>query len=225
MSTKRQVIDSLRNKLRERNADTTYTNQFLFQTLMEHAKWLIKREVNAGKIYRNVNFFQTLLCQDVVETSTIDPCCPIKTNCKIYRTKKPLPDTWMDEGGPIIRTVSSVDNSTTFTIITSTDWSNKKEDPYEKMAKVKYAFFANGYLWFPEHNPHKINIDAFFMDDVTDKNDCSDDKPCINFLDTRFLIPEWVEAEMMAKAIELLAGVTARLQEDQQIDKNPNRKN
>lgn len=225
MSTNRQVIDSLRNKLRERNADTTYSNQFLYQTLLEHAKWLIRREINAGKIYRNVNFFQTLLCQDVVETTVVDPCCPIKTNCKIYRTKNLVPDTWMDESGPILRTISSVDNSTSFFYVSSTNWTNRKNDPYDKMAKNKYVFFANGYLWFPEHNPHKINIDGFFTEDVADKNDCSDKKPCLRFLDSRFFIPEWIEAEMMAKAVELLVGVSKKLPEDEQIDKNTNRKN
>lgn len=225
MSTNRQVIDSLRNKLRERNADSSYSNQFLYQTLLEHAKWLIRREINGGRIYRNVNFFQTLLCQDVIETTVIDPCCPIKTNCKIYRTKNPVPDTWMDESGPVIRNITSVDNSTSFFYITASNWSNRKEDPYNGLAKNKYTFFANGYLWFPEHNPHKINIDAFFSNDISDKHDCSDKKPCLRFLDSRFFIPEWIEAEMMAKAVELLAGVSKKLPEDEQIDKNVNRKN
>lgn len=225
MSTVRQLIGSLREKLRERNADTDYTNQFLFQTLNEHTKWLIRREINGGKIYRNVSFFQTLQCQDVVETSIIDACCPIKTDCTIYRTKDLLPETWMDEYGPVIRTISSMDNSTSFFYITSTNWQNRKNDPYDKLANNKYTFFANGYLWFPEHNPHKINIDAFFTEDITDKNDCSEKKPCLKFLDTRFLIPEWIEAEMMAKAIELLVGVSKKLPEDEQIDKNSTRKN
>lgn len=45
------------------------------------------------------------------------------------------------------------------------------------------------------------------------------------FSDSRFFIPEWIEAEMMAKAVELLVGVSKKLPEDQQIDKNVNRKN
>ena len=224
MSTKRQVIESLRNKLRERNADSNYSNKFLYNSLMEHAKWLIKREISAGRIYRNVSFFQTLMCQDVIETSIIDPCCPIKTNCKIYRTKNPIPETWIDESGPIIRDITSIDYSTSFDLVSFSTWSNKKNDPYDRKAKATYAFYANGYIWFPEHNPHKINITAFFTDDVSDKNDCSEKKECTRYLDTKFLIPDWIEAEMYAKAVELLAGVSKRMQEDEQIDKNPTRK-
>lgn len=225
--TKRQAIDSLRNKLRERNADSNYTNQFLYQTLLEQAKWLIKREISAGRIWRNVSFFQTLACLDVIETSIIDPCCPIKTNCKIYRTERKIPELWQDDNGPLIKTISSIDNSTSFFYTTPTTWQNKKNDPYNRKSGEKYVFFADGYLWFPEHNPHKANIYGLFTDDVstieTSCNPCKD-KPCTRYLDTRFMFPEWVEAEMMAKAVELLAGVSKRLPEDEQIDKNPTRK-
>lgn len=223
MSTKRQVIDSLRNKLRERNADSNYSNQFLYQTLLEQAKWLIKREINSGRIYKNVAFFQTLFCQDVIETSLIDPCCPIKTNCKIYRTKCKLPDFWIDEDGPIIKSVTSIDGSTYFEMTTPTTWQSKKIDPYQKKSKQMYAFYSEGYIWFPENNPHKINILGFWTDDVSDRNGCVDN-PCVRYLDTQFMIPDWLEAEMMAKAVELLAGVSKRLPEDEEVNKNPTRR-
>lgn len=224
MSTKRQVIDSLRNKLRERNADSNYSNQFLYQTLIEQAKWLIKREINSGRIYKNVAFFQMLQCQNVIETSLVDPCCPVKTNCKIYRTECKLPDFWIDEDGPILKNVTSVDGSTSFEMTTPTTWEDIKIDPYQKKSKQKYAFYSDGYIWFPEHNPHKINILGFWTDDISDRNGCTEDKPCLRYLDTRFLIPDWLEAEMIAKALELLAGVSKRLPEDEQIDKNPTRR-
>jgi hypothetical protein len=224
MSTKRQLIDSLRNKLRERNADSNYSNQFLYQTLMENAKWLIKREINKGTIYKSVTFFQTLFCQDVIETSTIDPCCPIKNNCKIYRTKCKLPDFWTDQDGPVIKNVSSVDGSTYFEMTTPTTWVSIKIDPYQKKSKQMYTFYNEGYLWFPEHNPHKINILGFWTDDVSDRNGCAENEPCVRFLDTKFSLPDWLEGELMAKAVEILAGVSKRLPEDEQIDKNPTRR-
>ena len=223
MSTKRQVIDSLRNKLRERNADSNYTNQFLYQTLLEQAKWLIQREINSGRIYKSTSLFQPLLCQNVIETSPIDPCCPVKTNCKIYRTECKMPDFWSDEDGPIIKTITSIDNSTSWDITTPTTWASIKVDPYQKKSKQMYAFFSDGYFWFPEQNPHKVNILGFWMDDVSNRNGCAENK-CVRYLDTKFTIPDRLEAEMMAKAVELLAGVSKRLQEDEEINKNSTRK-
>ena len=57
----------------------------------------------------------------------------------------------------------------------------------------------------------------------TSCNPCKD-RPCTRYLDTRFMFPEWVEAEMFNKALELLVGVSKKLPEDNQIDKNPTRK-
>lgn len=222
--TKRQAIDSFRNKLRERNADSNYSNQFLYTTLMEHARWLIKREISAGRIYRNTFFFQPLKCQKVIEVSTIDPCCPIKTNCKIYRTECKIPEIWIDNGGPIIKSVLSVDNSTDFSLTSPSSWQNKKNDPYQKKSKQMYAFYSDGYIWFPEHNPHLVNIVGFWTDDVSQLNGCGE-KECVRFLDTKLMVPDWLEAEMFGKALEQLAGISKRLPEDEQIDKNSTRKN
>lgn len=229
MTTKRQVIESFRNKLLERNADSNYTNQFLYNVLMEHAKWLIKREVSAGRVYSNNALFQTLHCVKVIETSTIEECCPVKTNCKIYRTEHKLPEMWIDNAGPVVRTITSVDATTMFIVTSPTIWQSKRTDPYQAMSKAMYAFFADGYFWFPDHNPHLVNINGYYVDDLTlldvTCDDCEKTKDCIRFLDTEFMVPGWVHAEMFAKALEQIAGITKRLQEDEQIDKNPNRKN
>lgn len=222
--TKRQAIDSLRNKLRERNADSNYSNKFLYLSLLEHAKWLIKREISTGRIYKNTFFFQPLKCQRVIEVPAIDPCCPVKTNCKIYRTECKIPDIWIDNDGPIIKGIFSADQSTEFWRTTPTTWMNKKDDPYQKKSKQKYSFYSDGYFWFPENNPHRVNILGFWVDDVDQLNGCSEEKECVRYLDTKFMIPDWLEAEMFAKALEQLAGISKRLPEDEQIDKNPTRR-
>lgn len=222
--TKRQAIDSFRNKLRERNADSNYSNQFLYMTLMEQAKWLIKRDIVAGRIYKNTFLFKPLKCQRVIETSPIDDCCPVKTNCKIYRTECKIPEIWIDNHGPIIKGVYSVDNSTEFFRTTPTTWLNKVNDPYQKKSKELYTFFSDGYLWFPEVNPRMINILGFWTDDVSYLDGCQKNE-CVSYLDTNFMVPDWLQAEMFAKALEQLAGISKRLPEDEQIDKNSTRKN
>jgi hypothetical protein len=225
MSTKRQVIESLRKKLQEAGSDSTFSNQFLYNSLMEQAQWLIRRETMSGKIYTNNSFFQTLGCQEVVEQGATDCCCPVKTHCKVYRLKDPLPELWLDDKGPVIRMVTSVDGTTEFVMTTPGTWQNKRHDPYQKMIDTKYVFFHDNYLWFPEHNPHRVNIDGFYTHDISDKSLCREKKgDCIRFLDTSFQVPEWLHAEMLAKTIQLLT-MSKQIPEDQQPDKNPNRKN
>lgn len=230
MSTKRTIINSFRDKLRETSADSDYSNQFLYQSLLEQAKWLIKREIAAGRIYINNSLFQVLKCQPVIETSTIDPCCPVKTNCKIYRTKNKLPEMWIDNDGPVIRSVTSVDYTTDFYVTNPITWQAKRNDPYQKMIDAKYVFFAENYLWFPEHNPNFVNITGYYTDDISEVSvdacnpECTPSKECVRFLDTKFQMPDWLEAEMMSKALMQMAGVTRRFQEDEDINKNSTRR-
>ena len=224
------MIESFRLRLKEQNADSNYTNQFLYDILMGHAKWLIKREISAGRIYRNNSLFQVLTCEDVILVPAIDPCCTIKTNCVLYRTKNELPEAWIDNDGPVIKSVTSVDGSTDFLVVSPSDWQNKKNDPYQQMSKQKYAFVLNNYIFFPIHNPHKVNITGYFIDDLelNEPDDCADCQKtaadCITFLDTKFMLPDWLEEEMFAKAMQSLAPLK-QFPEDAQIDKNPNRKN
>lgn len=227
--TKRKAIESFRKSLQEQNADSNYTNQYLYDKLLTHTKWLIKREISAGRIYKNNSFFQTWKCQEIVEESTIDSCCPIKTNCRIYRTKYKIPEAWIDNNGPVLRNPTSVDRSTEFFIIGAQDWLAKKNNPYTKMGKTKYAFVADNYIFFPLDNPGRIHVPGFYTDDLAlidnPCDSCDDEKKdCIKFLDTKFMIPDWLEAEMFSKAIQELS-FTKQLMEDTQIDKNPNRKN
>ena len=56
--TKRQAIDLFRQKVREQDADSTYSNSMLYRSLEEQAKWLIRRDVS--KIFRNDDLFQIL---------------------------------------------------------------------------------------------------------------------------------------------------------------------
>lgn len=230
LSTKRQIISDFRKMLQEQSADSTYSNQFLYNALMNQGKWLVKREISAGRIYRNNSLFQTLGCVPIVETSTVDPCCPVKTNCKIYRTKNKLPETWIDSNGPVIRSITSVDGTTDFFYTDPITWQSKRNNPYYKMMDNKYVFPADGYLWFPEHNPHFINVIGYFTDDVslieTDActPKCDDKKECTRFLDTNFMVPDWLHAEMFTKAFQLMLP-TKQTVEDVQIDKNTNKKN
>lgn len=223
MSTKRQLIESLREKLKERNADSKYTNQFLYNVLNEQAKWLIKRTIDKGELWLDQSRFQILSCIETIETSIIDPCCPIKTNCKIYRSKNLLPEIWNNYTGPLIRRVMSIDYSTDFILVSPIQWEAKKKDPYNTMSTQKYAFFANGYLWFPVDNPHVAAAEAFYKEDVNTLSTC-EKKDCTKYLDNQFMIPESLEAEMFAKALQQLVPLK-NIIPDEQIDKNTNRKN
>lgn len=227
MKTKRAHIEAFRMMMKERNADSRYTNQQLYNILFDQAKWLIKREINGGSIYKNPYFFSLLSCWDVIEGLDSDTCCSIKPRVKLYRTKNKIPETWLDKNGPVILSVTSIDDSTDFRITTPKGMLSTINDPYKSKTNNKYTFFENGYLWFTV-NPNKVNIRLYSVDDIRlSKVKCEDceneENKCIRFLDTDMMIPDWIEAEMYSKALQLLYPLK-QFPEDEQIDKNTNRK-
>ncbi len=224
--TNREMISKLRKRIQEKDADSTFTNKFLYSSLKEHAKWLIKREISAGRIYRSTDLFQTRPCMPVVKASKVSDCCPIKTKCVVFRTRYKLDDVWKDEYGPIITRVTSIDGSTEYMILSARDYNNKKESPYFKYDKALYAFYDNDYIWFENKAPKKINITFFPQDDIEGKYGCEPDccdGNCDTFLDKKFMAPDWIEAELMDKLVNQLLGGTKRVPEDTSIDKNTNR--
>lgn len=222
--TKRSIINTLRQEIKELSSDTFYSNKFLYTVLIKHAMWIVKREIRSGKVYKNMSLFKSLKCIKVVESSIIDPSCPIQLECNIWRTDKRLPETWQDDYGPVIKYAMSIDDSTRFHLISKEEWINKRNSPYAKWDKTKYCIFSDGYLWFPVHNPRLINVYGYWIDGAEFHSECGDGKKCNRYLDSEFSVPDWTIAEITSKALEQLAKVTKALPNDEQIDKNETRK-
>ena len=148
MSTNREMIAKIRKSIQEKDADSTFTNKFLYSKLKEHAKWLIRREISAGKIYRSKSLFQSATCIPVVRANKISDCCPIKTDCIVFKTCDKIDELWEDDYGPIISTITSIDGSTRFILLSALNYQIKKDNPYSKWGKEKYAFYADNRIWW-----------------------------------------------------------------------------
>ncbi len=220
--TNREAISLVRKGINESNADSTYTNKFIYSKLKEQAKWLIPRDAKNGKIFRGTSIFQTARCIPIISVSA-DKCCSAITCCEIHRTRNKIDDIWEDASGPIVKSIFSIDGTTSFVFITASDWQRKLDNPYNKKNDEIYVFYDEGYFWFPDRAPKKVNIQGFFIEDITNKYGCEKRiKTCVRFLDKRFSLPEYLAAEAIAKVIQSLASITKRIPEDDQIDKNPN---
>lgn len=227
--TNREVISLVRKKIQEEDADSSYYNSFIYSVLLTHAEWIIKREDSSNRIFKSNDLFKTLGCIQIIPLPVSDKCCPITTCCKIYRTKSKLPDIWNGSSGPIIKLVSSIDYSTQFDLTTSLDFNLNRNNPYLKNSKNSYSLYAEGYLYFTE-NPKRVNVQAFFKEDISKLNECDkyknikklEDK-CKGFLDEEFLVPRWTIAEIVSKTVEEILGQPKRVPTDEEINKNEQR--
>lgn len=170
--------------------------------------------------------FQTWKCVEVIPVPTIEECCGIKSNCTIQRTKDKLPYMLVASWGPIIRTVSSLDGFTELTPITPPEWNRRQEDTNSKWDKSIYYYWDNGYLYFPNLEWKKLKVDALFEEDIDKYNHCCDEvDPCKTMLDNKFRIPKELLAVCVDNVNKEIRGYAEPIPDDNQMDKNPTRKN
>lgn len=216
--TIREAIHRVKRLFREINSDSRLSDRTVYSLLSNHSKWLIYRESEKFKLLKLDKLFQPLNCIDVIEAPLIDPCCGIRNQCTIFRTKDKLPDMFEDSYGGIIRSVTAIDNQTSLTLIKPSEWERKQKNPWiNKDKKNSFYFYSDGHLYFPNGSWKKVNISAIFKDDISEIdncNKCSDLLPkCKRYLDKSFIIPEYLESQMFDLVLKDLSNTYTRIPE------------
>jgi len=228
----REAIHRTKRLFREINADSRLSDRTVFSLLENHAKWLIYRESEKLKLPKMDEIFQPYKCVEIIEAPLIDPCCGIKSLCTVYRTKDKIPDLYEDSMGVIIKSVTTIDDQTSLFVIKASEWERKANNPWlQKNKRNKFVFYSDGYLYFPEGSWKKVNIVGLFKRDISyiDLCDncltCNDEtKECVRFLDRKFIIPEYLEAQMYDAVLKDLSNTYKRLPEkSNEINKNDNK--
>ena len=159
--TIREAIHRVKRLFREINSDSRLSDRTVYSLLSNHSKWLIYRESEKFTLLKLDKLFQPLNCIDVIEAPLIDPCCGIRNQCTIFRTKDKLPDMFEDSYGGIIRSVTAIDNQTSLTLIKPSEWERKQKNPWiNKDKKNSFYFYSDGHLYFPNGFWKKVNLSS-----------------------------------------------------------------
>ena len=106
------VISRLRNQIKGNKQDAFLTDRMIYSFVLKHAKWLMKREDSKNKLMAFSGVIQTMDYVELIEIDKVEACCTgVSSDCKIKRTKDKLPVFLQGYYGPLIRTISSIDNS------------------------------------------------------------------------------------------------------------------
>lgn len=225
----REAIHKFKRMFREINADSRLTDRTVYSLLRNHLKWLIYRESDKLKLLKKDDVFQSLKCVKIVEAPAVDPCCGIKNFCTVYRTKEKIPALYEDSAGVILKAVKTVDGSKSLTPIKPSEWERKQDNPWLNLNKKnQFYFYNNGYLYFPNGSWKMVEVVGLFEEDISSLSLCDDPATCgdettncIRFLDKKFIVPEYLEAQMYDAAIKDLTNTYKRFPEkSNDIDKN-----
>jgi hypothetical protein len=193
MTTIGESISRVRNVIKGVKEDAFLTDRFIYSLIIKYASVLVRRQDNENKIMRIQSLFEVLPCVDLVEVSKIDACCAgIKTNCKIMRTKEPIPEPMEGAEGPLIRSVSSLDGSIVLNNTNPSTYTYMTGQPTFKYNKTKYYWYLEGHLYFPNIPWDGVKVDGIFTESTRIFH-C--EEPCTPRQDDRLSIPDFLFAE------------------------------
>jgi hypothetical protein len=202
MTTIGEATSRLRNLLKSVKQDAFVTDRFLYSLLMKHGKLLIRRQDGLNRIMKFNSIFQVLNYVELVEVDSAESKCHcITSGCTIKRTKYKLPETIDGYYGPLIRSVTSLDISETLTPTFPTSYEQMIKQKNFKYNKKLYYWYMDGYLYFPNMPWDAVRIEGVFEGDISSYN-CEVKDDCNYVQNRRFVIPEYLHAEMEQNALK-----------------------
>lgn len=218
MNTIEDTVSRVRNIIKGVKTDAFLTDRFLYSITLKYAKMVIRRQDNENKIKNIRGLFETLPCMYLEETSKIEACCAeITTNCTIMRTKDKLPAIMEGTNGPLIRGVSTVDNSIYFDPTTPQIFISIANSTNYKYNKAKYYWFIDNRLYFPNVAFDAVNIEAMWEDSIS-MYKCNDIDKCNLRQKEMSAIPDYLFAEIEQYVLKEL-GMMVQMPIDNTNDK------
>lgn len=187
----------VRNVLKAVKEDPFLTDRFLYSMIMKYAKLLIRRPENEGKIYSNVGLFKELPCVELIDVDKVEACCAgIQTGCTFKRTKDPLPKFLEGTFGPIIRSVTTIDQSQRLQRTHPSAYINLSKSTYFKYNKQKHYWYLDNHIYVPNVPWEAIRIEAMFDQSVEELLCSSDPGDCVVEQERDLAIPDYLFAEI-----------------------------
>jgi hypothetical protein len=228
MKTIGYFLSRLRNLIKAVKQDSFLTDRFLYSLARKHIPFLLKREDGRNKLMTFNGIFELLPYVELIEVDRVEAkCSGIKSGCTIKRTKDKLPTLFSGYIGPLIRSITSISGPATsatdegvIRLITANKYASIVKSTNFKYNKIKYCWFIDGYLYFPDLEWDAVRIEGIFDADIS-KFNCSGCVECKPRQEQNLNIPEYLYSELESLMLKDL-GITFQLPTDPADDKiNP----
>jgi len=196
MTTIGDATSRVRNVLKAVKEDPFMTDRFLYSLIMKYAKLLIYRQDQKGNLKAYTGLFTTIPCIDLIEVDKIEACClGIKTGCTFRRSKDKLPELLDGGKGPVIRSVTTIDQSQRLEETYPETYANMTKASTFKYLKTKYFWYLDGHIYIPDVEWESVRMVALFNADVSEF-DCTNTDDCALEQDRKMAVPENLFAEI-----------------------------
>lgn len=229
MSTLRKLVSDVRSSHKLLSTDSLITDRVIASEIKINSLLLIKRETNLRKLWATSTLFTTIPCLQMVEVP-ISECCDYQDDCTISRSKFKLPRISEGNYQYLIQGVYSINalggKGKKLKETTVNRYINSLKLPIIK--NEEYYWILNDYLYCTNPLVEAIRIAACFEQDVPNeimypKEGCGDCQPstevlCINPLDKPFMLPGYLEKQVLSLVSQNLLSTYFRLKTDQTSD-------
>lgn len=204
MTTIGSVVSRLRGQVKAEVQDAFVTDRYIYSLIQKFAQLLIRRQDSANKLKKFNAVWKTLPFVELITVDKVEAeCTGIKSGCTIKRTKDKLPNMLEGYWGPLIRTVSSIDNSVELQATHPGTYTSLTKTTSFRYNKRKYFWYLNGYLYLPDLEWDAIRLEGVFDDDISDWL-CETRDKCTPRYEQELNLPEALLAEIEQQVLAVM---------------------
>lgn len=214
-----EFVSKVINSLRYLTKDDRISRRYVLQVLKDRARNLIAQKLGERTILDELNLFTEIKCFEFEQIEVINCSIASFRTCNILmKSKKKLPELIYSRLGASIKSITSIDNSIDFTLVTEEQYRRNKKRKYTYGADNSIYLGADGHLYIPDQEVLAVNIVALTMnpEDAEECSECSNNK-CQSGWDVDFIVPSKLEDVVFKEALQIIT-MTKQLPEDP----NPN---
>jgi hypothetical protein len=212
----REATSRIKNTFKAVKQDAAgLSDRYIYSLVLKYGKALMRRQDNLNRLLKYNSVWKTLGCIELEKVDRNSCECPV-LGCSILRTKRKLPKLIDGYYAPLIRFVTSPDQSQELKPTTPIAYEKMLKQKNFKYNTAKYYWYLDGHLYFPNVDWDAVSLECVPEGDISSyTGDPSDN--CVYTQDLDCPIPDFLFAEIeQLMAAEL--GINIRIPVDQQHD-------
>jgi len=216
-----EVVSRIRGQVKAESQDAFVTDRYIYSLVQKFSQVLMRRQDSVNKLMKFNSIWKSLPYVELIEVDKVEAqCSGIKSDCTFMRTKHELPNMIEGFWGPLIRTVSSIDGSEVLQPTQPSIYLAMSKTTSFRYNKIKYFWFIDNHLYFPNLEWEAVKIEAVFDSDISNWQ-C--DNKCIPYYEQDVNIPEFLLAEVEAQVLNIMTAGLKIPSDDADNKINPHR--
>ena len=205
-STIGDMLSRVRTQVKAVRQYPLLTDRVIYNFVLKHAKWLMKREDSKNRLLGYSGVVQTLDLVELIEIDKLEAgCSGLTSDCTIKRTKEKMPIFMQGYYGPLIRSITSLDGSEELQPTNPSTYLALSKSKNFRYNKASYFWYLNDYIYFPDIEWDAVRIEGIFEDSIAAFKCCEDN--CTEYSDLSLNVPDYLFAELEAQVFKDLVGM------------------